>query len=599
MIPRRSIVGLALLVWAVSLHSQTAASSPGTATTIKTSVRLVLVDVVVNDDKGAAVPGLHKEDFEILEEGKPQTIANFQEHVGAPLTQIKLPPMPPHVFTNFPLVQSADSVIVLLLDALNTPSKDQSYVHSQMIRYLRTTPPGTRMAIFTLASQLRMLQGMTTDSKELLAALNNAKANPQSSPLRASAVESDANQGLIDFMSENSMAAPAKTLAQASVDPINAMKEFLADTAAYQTEARTHITLEAFQQLGRYLSALPGRKNVIWVSGSFPTGIFPDAELADPFKVGTTFQEEIRKTDALLAASQVALYPIAAEGLASDAVFEANNKEIGEKRPSLAVRDQVRQMQSDETDRDLSHQAMEIIARDTGGRAYYNTNGLKGALDRVIENGTHYYSLAYSPANTTTDGRYRRIQVKLLNRKESLAYRRGYYASELGSALAQERKTDSDPLLPLMGRNMPDYTQVLYKLLVRPSDPQPAADAPRAGSNLDLKGPFTRYSVDFAIAARDLKLEAQADNTHHATVEVRLVAYDREGKPVNLVETKGDVLLRPEEFAAVQKSGLPIHQEIDLPKEYVYLRTGVYDLRSNAAGTLGVPLPIEVSAAAK
>jgi VWFA-related protein len=558
----------------------------------------VLVDVVVNDDKGAAVPGLHKEDFEILEEGKPQTIANFQEHLGAPLTQIKLPPMPPHVFTNFPLVQSADSVIVLLLDALNTPSKDQSYVHSQMIRYLRTTPPGTRMAIFTLASQLRMLQGMTTDSKELLAAVNNAKANPESSPLRASAVESDANQGLIDFMSENSM-APAKTLAQASVDPINAMKEFLADTAAYQTEARTHMTLEAFQQLGRYLSTLPGRKNVIWVSASFPTGIFPDAELADPFQIATTFQEEIRETDALLAASQVALYPIAAEGLASDAVFEANNKEIDEKRPSLAVREQVRQMQSDETDRDLSHQAMEIIARDTGGHAFYHTNGLRGALDRVIENGTHHYSLAYSSTNTTMDGRYRRIQFKLLNRKDSLPYRRGYYASELGSAPAQGQKTDSDPLLPLMGRNMPDYTQVLYKLLVQPSDPQPAADAPRVGSNLDVKGPFTRYSVDFAIAARDLKLEAQADKTHHATVELRLVAYDREDKPVNLVETKGDVLLQPEEFAAVQKSGLPIHQEIDLPKEYVYLRTGVYDLRSNAAGTLGVPLPIEVSAAAK
>jgi hypothetical protein len=69
MIPPKSRVGLALLVWAVSLHSQTAGSSLGPATTLKTSLRLVLVDVVVSDDKGAAVPGLHKEDFEILEDG--------------------------------------------------------------------------------------------------------------------------------------------------------------------------------------------------------------------------------------------------------------------------------------------------------------------------------------------------------------------------------------------------------------------------------------------------------------------------------------------------------------------------------------------------
>lgn len=598
MFPRRSLVGLALLVWAVSLDSQTTAPSRSAATTIRTSVRLVQVDVVVSDDKGAAVPGLQKEDFEILEDGKPQTISTFQEHLGAPLIQIKLPPMPPHVFTNFPLVHSADSVIVLLLDALNTPSKDQSYVRSQMIKYLRTTPPGTHMAVFALASQLRMLQGMTTDSQELLAAVNNPKANPQSSPLRASDAESDANQQLIDFMTENSMAAPPQTLAQAGVDPINAMKEFLADTAAYQTGARTSITLEALQELARYLSAVPGRKNVIWVSGSFPTGIFPDSDLADPFNIATTFQEEIRETDALLSASQVALYPIAAEGLTSDTVFEANNKEIGEKRPSLAMRDQVRQMQTAGVDRDLSHQAMEIIARDTGGHAFYNTNELKGALDRVMENGTRYYSLAYSPTNTTMDGKYRRIQVKL-RRKESLAYRRGYYASDLGTALAQGRKTDADPLLPLMGRNMPDYTQVLYKLLVQPSDPQPAADAPHVGSNPELKGPFTRYSVDFAIAASDLQLEAEADGTHRATVEVRLAAYDREGKPVNLVASKGELLLKPEEFLAVRKSGLPIHQEIDVPKEYVYLRTGVYDLRSNAAGTLGVPLPIKVRSAAK
>jgi hypothetical protein len=58
-----------------------------------------------------------------------------------------------------------------------------------------------------------------------------------------------------------------------------------------------------------------------------------------------------------------------------------------------------------------------------------------------------------------------------------------------------------------MGRNLPDYTQIPYKLLVQPSDPQPAATHPRVGSNPGLKGPFTRYSVDFAIAASDLKLE--------------------------------------------------------------------------------------------
>jgi VWFA-related protein len=162
----------------------------------------------VTNSKGDAVTGLHKEDFEVLEDGKPQTVSTFEEHHGVPPTQIKLPALPPHVYTNFPVTQTADSLNVLLLDALNTPTRDQTYVHAQMIKYLKTIPPGTRVAIFTLASRLRMLQGVTSDSSELRAVLNSAPAGTRPSALLPSDVEKDANQRMIDFMIENS-APPA------------------------------------------------------------------------------------------------------------------------------------------------------------------------------------------------------------------------------------------------------------------------------------------------------------------------------------------------------------------------------------------------------
>jgi VWFA-related protein len=594
--------GLLPLLLAFPLHSQTAAPDSGNAVaTIKSKVRLVLVDVVVTNGKGDAVTGLHKQDFEVLEDGKPQTISTFEEHHGAPPTQIKVPPLPPHVYTNFPVMQTADSVNVLLLDALNTPSRDQSYVHAQMIKYLKTIPPGTRVAIFTLASRLRMLQGVTTDSSELLAVLNSAQAGPQKSALLPSNAEADADQRMIDFMEENS-AGPSSapvTLAMAAVDPINAMKQFLADTAVIQTEQRISITLQSLQQLARYLSSVPGRKNIIWFSGSFPAGILPNSDLVDPFTSADTFQEDIRKTTDLLTAGQVALYPIAAEGLASDAVYEANAKEIGEKRGQLALRDQIRQMQTGSAARDSNHSVMDQLAKDTGGQAYYNTNGLNDALSRVVNNGTRYYSLAYSPSNTTMDGKYRRIQVKLLKGKDNLAYRRGYYADDLQTALAAGQKPDTDPLLMLMGRNLPDYSQILYKIKVVPSNPQPAPDAPRIGSNPDLKGPFTRYGVDFAIAPQDLRLDPTPDGGRHGNIEIVLLAYDREGKPLNFVVTKGDVNFDAKLYENVQKVGLQIHKEIDVPQEYVYLRTGIYDLKSNTAGTLGVPLVDGVRAAKK
>lgn len=577
----------------VSLYSQTATPDAGQAVaTLKAKARLVLVDVVVTNGKGEAVTGLHKGDFEIEEEGKPQTISSFEEHHAAPVTQIALPPMPRNVYTNFPVTRTADSVNVLLLDALNTPSPDQFYVHSQMIKYLKTIPPGTRVAIFTLASRLRMLQGITTDSSELLAVLNSEKAGPRPSLVLPSDVQKNADQRRIDFMTENE-GAPApqnQTLAQAAVDPINATRQFLNDASVFQTEERTGITLQALQQLARYLAGVPGRKNVIWFSGAFPAGIVPDPDLPDPFAAASNFQDDIRKTSDLLSAGQVALYPIAAEGLAVDTAFQANGQEIGQKRGSIAMQDQVRQLRAGGVDRDSSHAAMEQLAQDTGGKAFNNTNGLNDALARVVNNGTRYYSLTYVPTNGTMDGKFRRIQVKLVNGKDALAYRRGYYADNLETVLTAGQKADSDPLLFLMARNLPDYTQIMYKVRVQPSDPQPQADAPRIGSNTQLKGPFTRYGVDFAISTQDLKIDVNPDGTHHGNIEVALVAYDRQGKPLNFVVTQGDLVVKPDVYAGLQKVGVQMHKEIDVPKEYVYLRTGVYDLRSGTVGTLGIPL---------
>lgn len=103
-------------------QSQTAAPGAHSVPTFKAKARLVLLDVVVTDNNGEPVTGLKKENFQLSEDGKPQSVSSFEEHKGAPPTQTKLPPMPPNVYTNFLLVQTADSVNVILLDALNTPT---------------------------------------------------------------------------------------------------------------------------------------------------------------------------------------------------------------------------------------------------------------------------------------------------------------------------------------------------------------------------------------------------------------------------------------------------------------------------------------------
>jgi VWFA-related protein len=171
-----------------------------------------------------------------------------------------------------------------------------------------------------------------------------------------------------------------------------------------QTDSRIEMTLRAMQQIARYLVGIPGRKNVIWFSSSFPISIFPNQISPEAFDAMRHYQEEMQKTAGLLTAAQVAIYPIAAEGLVSDSLYEANGAKIGQMRAS-----QTNQDLSDTRDRNSNYFSMEVLAENTGGKAFYNTNALKDARARAINYGSHYYT----PTDKKMDRKYRRLQVKV------------------------------------------------------------------------------------------------------------------------------------------------------------------------------------------
>jgi hypothetical protein len=237
---------------------------------------------------------------------------------------------------------------------------------------------------------------------------------------------------------------------------------------------------------------------------------------------------------------------------------------------------------------------MEQLAADTGGKAFYNTNDLSAAMQRAINDGSHYYTIAYTPTNKKIDGKYRKIEVKLTAGKYKLAYRRGYNADDTGSVAQQP---ESDPLRPLLKRGLPSATQILYGVRVVPVNPQPAPNATHAGKNPKLTCPCTRYSVDYMIRWTDVALEKQGDNIRQGKISVGLMAYDRDGNAVNWAGAIQGMNLQPDVFTAIQKSCIPSHMEIDLPNTGVYLETGVYDWGTGKAGTLEVPLNPTATAA--
>jgi hypothetical protein len=239
------------------------------------------------------------------------------------------------------------------------------------------------------------------------------------------------------------------------------------------------------------------------------------------------------------------------------------------------------------------HAAMVELARETGGRAFYETNGLKQAISSTLDDGASYYTLTYAPVNKDFNGKFRRIEVKLKSGDYRLAYRRGYYATPV--QLHENNLANSllSPKEPSIQAGAPPATQILFKARVLPaSAPALKSSHPRPASAgmANPKGPVTRYFVDFFISMNQIEAETSSDHLYHSGLELLAIAYDPEGKPLNLVDHPFELKLTAEDYSRLLREGLPLHEEIDVPSSGTYLRVAVHDLKANHLGSLEVTI---------
>lgn len=580
-------------------------------TTIHARTNLVIVDVVVTDSKQNPVHNLSASDFSLFENNKPQQIKSFEEHSALPAADLAnlapTPKLPPGLFTNKPTAPSQGPVNILLLDYLNTPLSVQPYARQQLIDYLNKTPPGTRIAIFAISTNLVMLQGFTSDPAVLKAALTSKKGTPQASDILTSPVNGGPQGNTVLSDNFSSIAI------EPGVELANILRAQALETA-FEQDLRAKITLGAFDSLSRYLVGIPGRKNVIWFSGSFPLSLEPNPNLADAFDSVVRNDDEIRKTDNLLTRAQVAVYPVDARGVFSDPSQGAMNG--ASTPPPVLAGTSV--MAGDSASADANsqmdflqqtaqeHETMFAMAEDTGGHAFVNTNNLTQAVKQAIENGSNYYTLTYSPSNPQWDGRFRAIKVKVEQSGVKLSYRKGYYADDpndrnrviaQSAALTPNRPTT---MVSAMIHGGPDPTEILFTTRIRPASapPQETALASNAvNPKVPVHGPFQQYGVDLTPDPRSVNCPAGADGNHRCALEVATYVYDHDGtllvtadavvranvSPANYAKMKGD--------GETKGMGLAFHQQISVPVhgEY-YLRTAIHDLVSDKVGAVEVPV---------
>jgi VWFA-related protein len=584
---------LALAVWAggAELRAQQAApvgapnagATPqappqqnGNVTTLTATARLVLLDVVVTDGKGKPVKGLKASDFTLLEDGAAQVVSSFQEHhaitpdeAAQAAAAVKLPP---NHFTNYDPAPEESASTVILLDALDTPIEAQMYLREQLIAYMKTVPAGTKIAIFQLNMQMRMIQGFTSDPNLLLKAVESSKRDAPEIPALLSRSYGAMRQGGL---------------------------------------------IGAMQQLGQYLAGYPGRKNLIWFTARVPYAIYGGG-IGDPFPDVTRFIDDFSKTTDVLTLSRVAVYPVDARGLQVDPAFGAGNG--GGQRGLDTARFATLDF--------LQHADLDEVAATTGGKAFYNTNGLKQAIAQVVDAGSNYYTLSYTPTNKNWDGSYRKLKVKLAQQGLRLEYRQGYYARNDEAAQTRhmavlqghrrvlpvpaDSKSSSPTLVAAMRMGAPAPRDLIFLANVTPAAEVSKAkgeEPPPSGNFLEKKyrkSPYRDHQIHYSVNARAIQLTAAADSSYHAQLEIVAVIYDDLGQVVNSKRKLAPIELDNATYQRIIGSGrIGIDLSIAIPvKGNYFLRMGVHDIAGNKVGALEVPvdeiqLDLPQSAAAK
>jgi VWFA-related protein len=570
---------------------------------LQINVRNVLVDVVVTDKKGSAVPGLKKEDFQLLENGKAQRIEFFEPHFPVVSAAAQpAPQLPVNTFTNVPAVQPNEAINILLMDALNTRSADQIYVRRQMLKYLDSLPPGLRVGVFLLGDRLRIIQGFTDDSTALKASIERLANKPLEVALESTPDELASQTNSFNDL-YTMTADPGGINANGGAQlagMIADLQAFMAHSTEAQQNQQLLITLDALQAIAHYASAVPGRKNLIWFVGSFPLCLPPTVQGDHPVgyaEAQCPYGDQVKIALNEMAAARVSIYPVDAGGvmaLNSD-IGGSGSDQAGSIPPGthvplpagVATPAHNAAVASDAPY--FRFIAAESWAETTGGKAAHH-NDINGAIAEAIQNGSSYYTIAYAPTDSKEIGRDRKIEIRVPSGNYKLSYRREYFERTPAEIKAASAVPDHDPLRPLMDRGMPNFADLHYRVRVEPDAGPLAPDAAHEGDNPQLKPPVKRYTVRFFLSPENLNLVAGPDGVRRAPIEVALVAYSQRGESLNWLVRSVNLAIRPDQMGTAQSSGIPFHFDFDVPPGDVYLRTGVYDPSTQRAGTLEIPM---------
>jgi hypothetical protein len=319
------------------------------------------------------------------------------------------------------------------------------------------------------------------------------------------------------------------------------------------------------------------------------------------------YGKQVRDTADLLAAARVAVRPVDARGVLGQSIFNAANPTQNYAREfagasSIANNNRLSQdtaMGMLQTG--AEHTSMDVLAKETGGRAGHDSNGLQEAFADALSDGSNYYALSYVPPEEkagSNGAQYHQVEVKVDGGKYQLAYRRAYYSDDASKAASDSGGMPPPMTEAAMLGTLPS-TQILFQARVLPAgDPEfqgaPLDRGPGGDRSAGLKGGAHRYVVDLSVNPSGLTFTQGADGSSRAQFDCALKAYDAEGKPVNSFGRAFAFNFSLQQYQHVQATGssVPVRLALDLPAGGVAMRVVVYDPASARSGSVEIPVQV-------
>lgn len=401
-----------------------------TSPMLHVTTHMVQVNVIALDHQGNPVSGLKQRDFKVFDSGKPQTISVFRVEFSQP-PAVPLPKLPQYAFSNWAerAGYAPPSVTVILLDTLNTRFAGRTYARQQVLKFLEQIKPSDHVALYALGRRLVVLHDFTSDAAPLVAALRHYQGRYVSELHGAFSNDSptgnlgEGGSGPSPNLSGQEAQSESSAIGGGTAAPETAtqfsrvaalMHGIQSLQEDYNNELRIAITTNSLIAIANHLKGLPGRKNLIWVSGGFPMwGNFQKMLVPGGLSKVQNFEPALLRAARAVNDVNLAIYPVDARGIILDSNFSVTQNGFNRNLP---------------TGFDDSIATMAELAQRTGGHAFYNTNDIFGSIRRVVNDSRVAYVLAYYPRDVKWNGEFRKIKVKVDQRGLHLQYRHGYYA---------------------------------------------------------------------------------------------------------------------------------------------------------------------------